>query len=168
MAYYIAQMNEGDLIEVVELEDMTKLSRWGYDGYRSDLLHNPLAVMLVARGEAPPHNLRRILGFVVGRVQPSPRDAANELHIANVAIHPGFRRMGIAKRLIQEAMATGRMYGAASAMLEVRLSNLPAQELYASLGFEVTFRKRAYYSFPVEDALIMERSLAGQSRTDAP
>jgi [ribosomal protein S18]-alanine N-acetyltransferase len=163
MTYYIAQMNESDLIEVVELEDLTRLSRWGYDGYRSDLLYNPLAVMLVARGEAPPSNLRRILGFIVGRVQPSPREASNELHIANVAIHPGFRRMGIAKRLIREALATGTMYGAASAMLEVRISNLPAQELYASLGFEVTFRKRAYYSFPVEDALIMERPLGGAS-----
>jgi ribosomal-protein-alanine N-acetyltransferase len=159
MTYYISQMTEADLIEVVELEEVAKLSRWGYDGYRSDLLHNPTAVMLVARAEPSSPSLHRILGFVACRIVPSPSDASNELHINNVATLPAFRRGGIARRLVEEALRTGKMYGAEHAILEVRASNFPAQGLYLSLGFRTTLRRRAYYSFPVEDAFVMERKL---------
>jgi ribosomal-protein-alanine N-acetyltransferase len=159
MTYYIAQMTEADLIQVVELEEIAKLSRWGYDGYRSDLLHNPTAIMLVAREDQSPTNLSRILGFVACRIVPSPSDASNELHINNVATLPAFRRSGIARRLVEESLHSGKMYGAAQAILEVRASNFPAQGLYLSLGFKTTLRRRAYYSFPVEDAFVMERKL---------
>jgi ribosomal-protein-alanine N-acetyltransferase len=41
-----------------------------------------------------------------------------------------------------------------SIFLEVRESNLAAQKLYQSCGFEQYSRRKAYYSDPAEDALL--------------
>ncbi len=156
--FYIAPMLESDLPAVVELERLARLSRWGYDGYRTELLHNPLAVMLVVRGHVP--SLRRsIYGFLAGRVQLSARHDGRELHIANIAVDPEVRRQGLGRRLLKEALYTGRMYGATTAFLEVRQSNHGAQALYASLGFVTTARKRNFYTDPPEDGLLMELTL---------
>lgn len=159
MRYYIAHMMEADLEEVVELEEMTGLSRWGYDGYLSDLLYNPMAVMLVVRGDEPAAMFRRVLAFLVARVVPSPLEPSDEIHINNIATHPDFRGMGIGKALMKEATSIARIYGARRATLEVRASNLAAQNMYLNLGFEIVGRRRNYYSFPEEDALIMESLL---------
>lgn len=157
-SFYIAPMLESDLPAVVELERLARLSRWGYESYRAELRSNPLAVMLVARGQAP-FVMRPIYGFLVGRVQPSPRYSGRELHIANLAVYPEVRRQGLGRRLLKEALYTGRLYGAATAFLEVRPSNTAAQTLYASLGFVAVARRRGFYTDPPEDGLLMEVKL---------
>lgn len=153
--FYIAPMVESDLMAVVELERITRLSRWGYDGYRTELRHNPLAVMLVVRGQSPVVR-RSIYGFLAGRVQLSARHDGRELHIANIAVYPEVQRQGLGRRLLKEALYTGRLYGAKTAFLEVRQSNHGAQSLYASLGFEPKAHKRNFYTDPPEDGLLME------------
>jgi ribosomal-protein-alanine N-acetyltransferase len=50
--------------------------------------------------------------------------------------------------------------GAPRATLEVRASNLPAIALYLAGGFVVAGRRTAYYTHPVEDALILWRDAA--------
>ncbi len=157
-SFYIAPMLESDLPAVVELERLARLSRWGYESYRTELRHNPLAVMLVVRGRVP-FVTRLIYGFLVGRVQPAARHDGRELHIANLAVYPEVRRQGLGRRLLKEAMYTGRLYGAATACLEVRLSNAAAQALYLSLGFTAIARRRGFYTDPPEDGLLMEVKL---------
>ncbi|MGQ9897300.1 MAG: GNAT family N-acetyltransferase [Acidobacteriota bacterium] len=156
--FYIAPMLESDLAAVVELERLARLSRWGYDGYRTELRHNSLAVMLVVRGQ-PPVTWRTVYGFLAGRVQLSARHQGRELHIANIAVYPEVRRRGLGRRLLEEALYTGRLYGATTAFLEVRRSNHGAQSLYASLGFVTTAHKRNFYTDPLEDGLLMELTL---------
>ncbi len=55
--------------------------------------------------------------------------------IANVAVHPDFRRKGIARKLTLAAIQHARSQGAAAAWLQVRSDNPSARELYRSLGF---------------------------------
>lgn len=159
LKFFVADMMEADLEEAVELEETTGLSRWGYEGYHWDLHYNPMAIMLVARGDEPGAMMRRILGFIVGRVVPSPVEDYDELHINNIATHPDFRRFGVGWALMEEAMARGRIYGAKSVRLEVRASNTAAQLLYYQLGFQAVTRRRNYYYGPTEDAVVMERWL---------
>ncbi|MBX7218867.1 MAG: GNAT family N-acetyltransferase [Blastocatellia bacterium] len=159
MRFYIAHMLELDIPEVVEIEEISNLSRWGYDGYLSDLVYNPMAIMIVARGDEPAAMTRRVLGFLVGRVVPSALHSGDELHINNVGTHPDFRRFGIGRKLIQEANTYATSYGALRSTLEVRASNLPAQQLYLNLGYQVAGRRRNYYSEPEEDGLFMEKWL---------
>jgi ribosomal-protein-alanine N-acetyltransferase len=83
----------------------------------------------------------------------------DELHILNVAVAPEWRRRGLGRRLLDVVIRTGTEQGARFATLEVRVSNLVAQQLYESFGFRVTGRRRAYYRNNGEDALVMERTL---------
>jgi len=156
--FYIAPMLESDLAAVVELERLARLSPWGYEGYRAELRYNPLAVMLVVRGESPIMK-RPLYGFLAGRVQLSARHQGRELHIVNLAVYPEVRRQGLGRRLLKEALHTGRLYGAKTAFLEVRQSNHGAQALYASLGFVTTAYRRNFYTNPPEDGLLMEMIL---------
>lgn len=55
--------------------------------------------------------------------------------IANVAVHPLYRRRGIAKQLTIKAIDHAIKRGASFAWLHVREENLAAHQLYQSLGF---------------------------------
>jgi ribosomal protein S18 acetylase RimI-like enzyme len=50
--------------------------------------------------------------------------------------------------------------GAAALALEVRVSNEAAQALYAALGFVAVGVRRGYYTQPVEDAVLMRKSIS--------
>ena len=79
----------------------------------------------------------------------------DEMHILNLAVHPGHRRRSIARRLLAEALAQARTLGAELAWLEVRPSNLPALALYESFGFRPVGRRPRYYEDTHEDALLL-------------
>jgi len=57
-------------------------------------------------------------------------------YIAAVMVHPEFRRRGIGRALVSEAVKVAFEYGAKKAVLHVREDNLPAQNLYLSLDFQ--------------------------------
>jgi ribosomal protein S18 acetylase RimI-like enzyme len=56
--------------------------------------------------------------------------------IANVAVHPDFRRRGIARALTEAALQEIRQKNGPEAWLQVRQENTGAYQLYHSLGFE--------------------------------
>jgi len=147
MRFEITPLREADLVEVVEIEELTGLNRWGYEAYRRELLSNPMAAMFVARPVDPVG--RRVFGFVASSV------AFDELHINNIASHPDYRRVGVGRALLQTALDEGRLRGAKLCVLEVRASNVTAQALYTAFGFRTSRRRRDYYRAPVEDALEM-------------
>jgi len=151
MQFEVVPMNESDLDEVAEIEELANLSKWGYDTYRRELETNPDAIMLVARNLVPVKPRLGILGFLAAWI------VADEMHINNVGTHPDFRRIGIGKALLKEAMIEGHMRGAMFCLLEVRISNRVAINLYKSLGFDAVGRRGNYYTFPMEDALVMQK-----------
>jgi [ribosomal protein S18]-alanine N-acetyltransferase len=88
----------------------------------------------------------RVVGFLVTR-----QVAPDEREILNLAVHPEYRRCGIAKSLLGRAMEVARGHW----FLEVRESNAAAISLYRSLGFEAAGRRENYYSAPAEAAIVM-------------
>ena len=66
--------------------------------------------------------------------------------IANVAVHPDYRRQGIAHSLTVEAVEHARRRGAPSVWLHVRENNTPALHLYRELGFEERARRTTWYT----------------------
>jgi tRNA threonylcarbamoyladenosine biosynthesis protein TsaB len=80
---------------------------------------------------------------------------ADELHINSLAVAPGHRRKGLARRLLERVLAVSASAGAASATLEVRQSNEAGRALYEGLGFRVEGTRPGYYQDPREDALIL-------------
>jgi ribosomal-protein-alanine N-acetyltransferase len=148
-------MMEHDLLEVVEIEEACGLSRWGWEGYHTELLYEKAALMLVARPltTSLAWTGERVAGFVAARL------AADEMHINNVAVRDKYRRRGIGAALLSSVLKRGKQRGARKAFLEVRAGNIAAQALYLRQGFEMVGRRSNYYSQPVEDALVMAVSL---------
>ncbi len=150
----IERMTEHDLLEVVEIEEISNLSPWGWDAYHLELQCGAGSLMLVARLPADGNIAHKsIVGFIVAR------EMADEIHVNNIAVKPEYRRLGIGENLVRAVLAWGRDKHSAQAVLEVRAQNFVAQKLYRTCGFEVIGRRRRYYKAPVEDALLMSVSL---------
>lgn len=150
----IVPMTEHDLLEVVEIEETTGLSQWGWDAYRAELERQE-AVMLVARRHVPDALSGRSLGgYIAARIN------ADELHVNNIGVWPEARRRGIGGALLGAALEAAARRDVVEAVLEVRASNLPAQRMYERFGFRVVGQRKGYYREPVEDANIMTRRLA--------
>jgi len=84
---------------------------------------------------------------------------ADEMHINNLAVHPDCRGRGLGRRLLAGALAAAYAMGIRRATLEVRRSNVVAQQLYAGAGFRVVGVRGDYYTHPVEDALVLSAAL---------
>jgi len=150
----VVPMSEHDLLEVVEIEETTGLSQWGWEAYRAEL-DKQEAVMLVARRYTPDaSNGRGLAGYIAARIN------ADELHVNNIGVWPESRRRGVGGALLWAALEAGARRGAVEAVLEVRAGNLPAQMMYERFGFRVVGERKGYYREPVEDAKIMTRRLA--------
>jgi ribosomal-protein-alanine N-acetyltransferase len=146
----ISPMTEHDLLEVVEIEESSGLSRWGWGAYYAELQGSNRDLMLVARvSQGDLQTNRSIAGYIVARL------GADELHINNVAVREGHRRCGIGRALLRKVLAKGRQAGVQCAYLELRAGNSAALALYEECGFRVTAKRTRYYSDPVEDALVM-------------
>ena len=64
----VEPMTEHDLLEVVEIEESSGLSHWGWDAYHTELRSHPNSIMLVARsGDDPGFAEHRVIGFIVAR-----------------------------------------------------------------------------------------------------
>ncbi|HKP36855.1 MAG TPA: ribosomal protein S18-alanine N-acetyltransferase [Pyrinomonadaceae bacterium] len=150
----IELMTEHDLLEVVEIEEGSGLSHWGWDAYHTELQSNIDSIMLVGRAHAVAQGNRPpVLGFIVARC------LADELHVNNVAVRPEYRRQGLGQALLNAVLSWGKEKQASLAVLEVRAGNTAAQRLYRACGFEVVGQRRRYYKDPLEDALLMTVSL---------
>lgn len=79
----------------------------------------------------------------------------DEAHISTLAVRADCRRHGLGELLLVVLLEEAHRLGALSATLEVRVSNVAAQSLYAKYGFEQVGRRKAYYNDNREDALIL-------------
>jgi ribosomal-protein-alanine N-acetyltransferase len=79
----------------------------------------------------------------------------DEAHISTLAVRAKYRRQGLGELMLVALLEEAQRVGALRATLEVRVSNLAAQALYAKYGFEQVGRRKAYYNDNREDALIL-------------
>jgi len=144
-------MTEHDLLEVVEIEENSGVSRWGWAAYYAELQSDNSNLMLVARVANSKQQQRShsLAGYIVARM------GADELHINNVAVRENYRRRGIGRSLLDRTLEEGKRSGVSCAFLELRAGNHAALALYEKCGFRVIARRERYYSEPVEDALVM-------------
>ena len=108
-----------------------------------------------------PLNPESLCGFIAVRC------AADEMEILNLAVLPESRRQGIARTLLDAAVANAGDRDVQRIYLEVRESNAVAIAFYRAMGFDQTGRRSKYYSSPVDDALVFLRVVSdpyGSSR----
>lgn len=97
-----------------------------------------------------------VIGMVIYRLSHEQAD------IITIAVLPEFRRQGVARRLMDEALKNVAAQGAERLFLDVEDGNLPAIKLYESLGFLHDRRRRQYYrqqDGTCTDALVMSKKL---------
>jgi ribosomal-protein-alanine N-acetyltransferase len=147
-----ASMAVSDLDQVSDIERASFPTPWTRAAFCYEIEQNKVARCTVLRGR------RGVVGYLC------LWEIGHEIHITNLAVHPEWRRRGVARRLLAAALAGGVARGVSLAFLEVRPSNTRALALYESLGFQVIGRRNGYYFDTGEDALVMEARLGG----DAP
>lgn len=131
---------------VLAVEEASFSHPWTREMYLQELQNRGVSFCFFARDETG-----RVVGFC------SFWRVLDELHINNLAVLPDVRRGGIASALLERVLREGARLGAQRATLEVRRSNEPARLLYERFGFSIAGVRRAYYSDPIEDALILWR-----------
>ena len=82
-------------------------------------------------------------------------NASGEGYIINVGVSNKFRRQKIASKLIEELIKKGREMKLDFISLEVRESNIAAQNLYKKFGFQYVGKRPRFYSNPIEDAFLL-------------
>ena len=130
--------------QVAQLEKICFSAPWSENSVASEL-KNPLSLWLVALDGAT------VAGYI------GSQSVEGEADMMNVAVHPDYRRKGIARELVTGLVAALADKGVHSLALEVRASNAPAIALYQQLGFVQVGRRPNYYRNPKEDALILRK-----------
>lgn len=90
----------------------------------------------------------KIVGYIVYST------VLDECHILNVAVHPDFRRMGIAQKMLNFLFKEGEKQGIKFYYLEVRVDNIPAVSFYKKNGFKELGLRKGYYNDGT-DAIVM-------------
>ena len=140
----IVRMKECYVSSVAALETICFSDPWSENSVSSEL-KNKLALWLVAEEN----------GTVAGYI--GSQTCGEESDVMNVAVHPDFRRRGIAEALVNALVEELKAIGSHCLTLEVRASNVPAIALYEKMGFFEIGRRKNYYRNPREDALILRK-----------
>ena len=148
-AITISRLRRSHVDAVTELEKLIFPDPWTRNAFRREAEGGPESWSRVAV-EAPGE---RVLGYMIAWV------VADEAHLANLAVAPGARRRRIGQRLLDDLIAEGVRRRARLIVLEVRRSNVAAQDLYRKNGFYTTMIRREYYRDNGEDALVMVKPL---------
>lgn len=144
----IRPMQNADLEQVTAIDQASFSMSWPKSAFTFELNENPLSMLWVAEIQEPDHR-KRVVGIIVIWL------ILDEAHIATLAVHPHNRRQGIAQELISTALEAAIEKGMQQATLEVRASNIAAQELYHRFNFEIVGQRHRYYQDNGEDAIIM-------------
>ena len=141
---FVRKICEADVRQIHEIETLCFAMPWSEESIRKDVEENVVARWLVLDdGEG------RVLAYA------GMWFVLDEAHVCNVAVHPDHRRKGYGMMVFSELEKLAMENSMSMMTLEVRRSNIAAQNLYHACGFlDVGYRKR-YYEDNKEDALIM-------------
>ena len=170
--FRIRPMTLGDIPQVIEVERESFPTTWPQTAYRRELaskyaryivlidsstpLERPVQAAVrrtffgvFRRSEPPPATSERIVGYVGMWLM------VDQAHIVAIAVRERYRRQGLGELLLVQAMQTAIDAGLDSVTLEVRRSNISAQDLYDKYRFLKVAVRARYYSDNHEDAIIM-------------
>jgi ribosomal-protein-alanine N-acetyltransferase len=143
MTLIIRKMTLEDVPAVVDLDQKSFSLPWPERSFRFEVTDNPASRCWVAELDG------NVVGMIVVWL------LVDEAHVATLATHPDFRRQGVAKQMLAHALLQLLEEGARSSFLEVRASNVAAQEMYRKFGYADAGRRRRYYKDNDEDAILM-------------
>lgn len=149
MTFKLRRMRRADVPEVFALEQRIFPTPWTQKSYEFELERNPASEQWVIEASSEADEAQVVAYSVCWML-------GDEMHIANIAVAPRFRRKGLGRRLLAHVLNRAAEKGLQSATLEVRASNQAALVLYARFGFVEIGRRPRYYSDNHEDALLLQ------------
>ena len=135
-----------DLEQVVDIEQNLFSVPWTKEGFLTYLMKKDTMFFVVEEKE-------RILGYC------SMMTVLDEGDILNVAVRSDRQKEGIGQFLVDSMLRMAEMEGIRLVHLEVRQGNGTARRLYQRLGFKEDGLRRDYYENPVENAVLMTKTM---------
>lgn len=178
MYYFVERMTEDDIEQVQMIERASFSTLWSANTYRHELRSPATSRYIVARASPnppPPRTerpafrrglLAHLLPALFGQPASHTHDfpivgyggvwlSVDEGHITTIAVAPAYRGRGIGELLLNGLIDQALDLNADVLTLEVRISNIVAQQLYLKYGFRPAGTRPRYYTDNGEDALIM-------------
>ncbi len=175
MYFFIESMRESDVPRVQEIERQSFSTPWSAATYLRELRSPEHSHYIVARASqtrpsdlaGPPEPRRTWLNSILRLGAHAPASpypvvgyggiwiTVDEAHITTIASAPEVRGRGVGELVLNGLIDLAIENHATFMTLEVRVSNVIAQNLYLKYGFEARGTRRRYYTDNNEDALIM-------------
>lgn len=139
----IREMRMEDIDSVLNVEQNSFPTPWSREVFINELTQNRYAnYFLILKNN-------KVIGYCGMWI------IVDEAHVTNIAILPAYRGTGLGETLMLKVIEVARAIGAMSMTLEVRISNVVAQNMYRKFGFKIGGIRKRYYSDNKEDAYVM-------------
>jgi ribosomal-protein-alanine N-acetyltransferase len=150
----IRKMEDRDLPRVVEIDQRSFTLPWSLISYQFEIKRSRISRCWVAEVEEGDKLV--VAGMVVAWL------IVDEMHIGTIAVDEPYRNMGVASALMDAVHQQALEEHSIKIFLEVRKSNIPAQNLYHKYGYQVVGVRKGYYADNHEDAFLMEYQVQGR------
>lgn len=140
---HIRWMIRRDMPEVLQAEQMSFEYAWNEEDFLHCLRQRNCIGMVAEHGE-------KIVGFMIYELH------KNKLHILNFAVHPAWRRLGVAAQMTAKLISKLSSHRRTRITLELRETNLHAQLFFHKQEFKAVRVLRSFYEDSGEDAFLME------------
>jgi ribosomal-protein-alanine N-acetyltransferase len=131
-----------DVESILQIEKQSFSHPWLREHFENDLPRKTVAYLKAVQDN-------NIVGFI------GYETIGDQTDILNLAVHPDYRRRGIAERLLSAMFENTKL--TKRYILEVRASSRPAREFYRKHAFKEIFIRTDYYIAPIENAVVMEK-----------
>lgn len=140
---YIREMTEEDIDEVYEIESKTYSTSWSKKILTHEVVENKHAYYVVIEYDD------KIVGFAGMWV------VFDDAQVTNIAITPPYQGRKLGEKLFRYMLESAVVLGVERLSLEVRVSNIVAQNMYRKFGLVPGGIRKGYYSDNNEDAIVM-------------
>lgn len=139
----ISPLKTEHISRILLIDNLCFPTPWSQESFKREIENNTLSRYIIAKKS------EGIIGYAGMWI------ILDEGHITTIAVHPEYRGIGAGNLLIESLIELCKIEHVNSMTLEVRKSNIPAQNLYKKYGFLECGVRKSYYGDNKEDAIIM-------------
>lgn len=163
--YTLRYMRMEDVPQVLEVDKLSFPLPWSARSYAFEINDNNSSHMITLEASQELAQNKGLIGAIqrLRRSHPARLIAGyagfwlidGEAHVSTIAVHPDFRGRGLGEVILAGALKRAIDLNAEYSVLEVRVSNNPALELYRKYEYQVVGQRKNYYRDNNEDAYLM-------------
>jgi len=137
------------LAEVLAIEQAANEFPWSLKNFEDSLRANHQAWVFLDKDD-------HIIGYALTQL------VVDEIHLLNICVCSDLQGKGYGRKILDHVISFAEQKSAAVILLEVRSSNVRAQQLYLQNGFNEMSVRKDYYPAGQgrEDAVLMAKDLA--------